>query len=353
MRKRKLLTALTLFSLFFALSAAGTNVSMTAVEPLAGLAAASESYVSETLDHPTPISIPLETIIDPTGGATTSPGPAQREDSLSDPLPAMPENGIHWESSLSLSDIVDSLQNVLPESWEVTVIRHNELPRKWEGIPEGICVKVEDLQTIVHHPNGFDYHPFYKLWLCPPNWKGKMCDVEYLEEQDHCVLLGQNHKMKVFYLTLGANNWPEGPERLRDVLDLTCLPITTCLRQRIEPSMRVKLFPHLAISANGQAGLLDRLVGMEIEGPLAYVEYATATDRKLNGHRLPSRCKEPGVKWLIEQENLFLAKEIFIAYPDVRTIYVRRVCDEFMSDRIIDRSDEISESSVILINSSY
>lgn len=320
------------------------GMSAEAIESSSDASAIPDSVISQMPDPPTPLSEEAK-----------SPGkvPGSEEDSPVAPGAPVPSNGVRWESTLQLVEIVESIQDILPETWEVSVVRFDQLPRKWEGVPEGIYVKVEDPSIIVHHPNGFEYHPFYKLWLCPPRWVGRMEDVRYTEENGQSVLLGQNHKMKVFYLTLGANNWPQGPGLMREALDLTALPITTTLRQQIEPSMMVTLFPRYAVSENGRAGLLGRVVGLEKEGPLAYVEYATATDRKLDGHILPSRCKEPAVTWLMERENLFLAKEIFMAYPDVQTVYLRRVCDEFMSDRIINRSDETSESRTILSDSSH
>jgi hypothetical protein len=252
-----------------------------------------------------------------------------------------------------LEEIALILENVIPESWEITSIRRSQVPRKWAGSADAILVKLEDPSTIVHHARDFQYHPFYKIWVCPPRWEGRMDDVELLGDEGPSVLLGQNHKMKVFYLTLGANNWPEGPARLREALDLTALPITAALRQKIDPAMRIKLSPGLAAYSNGVSGLLSRIVGMEKEGPLVYLEYATATERKIDGRSLPSRCAEARVVRLMDRENLFLANKIFLAYPEVETIYVRRVCDAFLSDRIINRSDETSQSPFVLTNSSH
>lgn len=252
-----------------------------------------------------------------------------------------------------LEEVAYILENVLPESWEITSIRRSQVPRRWTGSPDAILVKLEDPSMVVHHSRGFVYHPFYKIWLCPPRWEGTMEEVQFLGEEGPSVLLGQNHKMKVFYLTLGANNWPEGPEKLREALDLTVLPITGALRQKIDPSMRIKLLPGLAAYSNGISGLLSRIVGMEMEGPLVYLEYATATERTIDGHMLPSRCSEARVERLMDRENLFLANKIFLAYPEVETIYLRRVCDTFLSDRIINRSDETSESPFVLSNSSH
>ncbi|KPJ59264.1 MAG: hypothetical protein AMJ46_11895 [Latescibacteria bacterium DG_63] len=252
-----------------------------------------------------------------------------------------------------LEEIAYLLENVLPESWEITSIRRSQVPRKWTGSPEAILVKLEDPSIVVHHPRGFEYHPFYKIWLCPPRWEGAMEEVEFLGDDGPSVLLGQNHKMKVFYLTLGANNWPEGAARLREALDLTALPITDVLRQKIDPAMRIKLSPGLAGYSNGISGLLSRIVGMEKEGPLVYLEYATATERRIDGQVLPSRCREPHVVRLMERENLFLANKIFLAYPEVETIYLRRVCDAFLSDRVINRADETSDSPFVVSNSSH
>lgn len=326
---------------------------------------------------------------DSTGAENDTRAASSPSDSIAgqgnSPAPALNGNGNSWESSVRLPDIVARLQKILPDSWEVSGIQHKQTPRKWTGTAEGILIRLENPSIVAYHPNGFEYHPFFKIWLCPTLWRGNMEDVRFLEENDWSVLLGQNHKMKVFYLTLGANDWRDGPELLRKALDLTSLPITRSLRQKIEPSMMMKVFPKLAVSANGRAGLLERVVGLEMEGPLAYVEYATATagngsstnaattanggsttngSNAVNHTAVPnsgrtnaqvtlSRCREPGVAWLMERENLSLANQILLAYPEVQTVYLRRVCDEFASDRIINRSDEASREPVILSNSSH
>ena len=286
------------------------------------------------------------------------------------PASARDNNGDSWESSIRLPDIMVRLQKILPESWEVSGIQHRQTPRRWTGSAEGILIRIENPSITAYHPNGFEYHPFFKIWLCPTLWRGSMEDVRFLEESDWSVLLGQNHKMKVFYLSQGVNDWRDGPALLREALDLTSLPITRSLRQRIEPEIMMKVFPKLAVTDNGHAGLLERVVGLEMEGPLAYVEYATATTANGKSHNgdnggsppapggepdeqaSPSRCTEPGVVWLMERENLSLANLILLAYPEVQTVYMRRVCDEFASDKIINRSDEDSKEPVKLSNSS-
>jgi len=42
---------------------------------------------------------------------------------------------------------------------------------------------------------------------------------------------------------------------------------------------------------------------------------------------------------------------VFFAYPEVRTVYVRRVCDESLSDRIIDRPGATSASPAAVSDS--
>ena len=280
----------------------------------------------------------------PAGGAEGVPSQRARKDS-----------GDSWEDSIALPEILDRLQKVLPAAWEVSAVQHRQTPRRWSGAADGILIRLENPSIVAYHPNGFEYHPFFKIWLCPTLWRGSMEDVRFLEENDWSVLLGQNHKMKVFYLSQGVNDWRDGPALLRETLDLTSLSITRSLRQKIEPEIMMKVFPKLAVTGSGQSGLLERVVGLEMEGPLAYVEYATATaaNGETNQQVSLSRCAEPGVVWLMERENLSLAHLIMLAYPDVQTVYLRRVCDEFASDRIINRSDVTSKEPVALSNSSY
>lgn len=323
---------------------------------------AASIHEAVTQQSGTPVLTPAEVAPAPgTSGAAPHPAQKVKRDS--------------WESTIELTEVLARVRTILPNSWEVSAIQYRQIPRRWSGSADGILIRLENPSIVAYHPNGFEYHPFFKVWLCPTLWRGTMEDVRFLEEADWSVLLGQNHKMKVFYLTQGLNDWQEGPKLLREALDLTSIPITRSLRQKIEPEIMMKIFPKLAVMGNGQSGLLDRVVGLEIEGPLAYVEYATATVSTAGGggtgagnqpssagnqpagaetvrNGAVSRCAEPGVVWLMDRENLSLANLIMLAYPEVETVYLRRVCDEFASDHIIDRSDVTSKEPVVLSNSS-
>jgi len=264
------------------------------------------------------------------------------------------QNDDSWESTIMLPEIVARLQKILPDSWEVSAIKHNQTPRKWAGSPEGILIRLENPSITAYDPNGFEYHPFFRIWLCPTLWGGNMEDVRFREESDWPVMLGQNHRMKVLYLSQGFNDWKDGPTLLRKALNLTSLPITRSLREKIDPEIMMKVFPKLAVAGNGQPGLRDRIVGLEMEGPLAYVEYATATvlkEHKPDQVQL-SRCDEPGVVRLMDRENQSLASMIMLAYPEVQTVYLRRVCDEFASDRIINRSDAATPKEPVALSRS-
>jgi hypothetical protein len=241
-----------------------------------------------------------------------------------------------------LEEIVASIEKVLPPTWQVATMKRRQVPRRWLGPADAVLIGLEDRSMVVHHTRGFEYHPFYKLWLCPPTWQGSMENVTIQGDEGPSVLLGINHGMKVFYLTLGANTWPKGPEILRKTLDLTALSITASLKQIIDSSMRIKLFQRVAPTESSSPGLLVRVVGMENDGPLAYLEYASVIERETDGFSLPSKCEEPRVASLAEKESRFLAGQIFSSYPDVKTVCVRRLCDQFFSDRIIDRPDRMS-----------
>jgi hypothetical protein len=252
-----------------------------------------------------------------------------------------------------LEEIVASIEKVLPSTWEVANIKRRQVPRKWLGPADAVLIGLEDRSMVLHHTKGFDYHPFYKLWLCPPAWQGSMVNVTIQGDEGPSVLLGINHGMKVFYLTLGANTWPKGPEVLRKTLDLTVLPITAALKQIVDSSMRMRLFQRVAPTESSSPGLLLRVFGMENDGPLVYLEYSSGIEKIADGFSLPSRCEEPRVANLTEKESQFLADQIFSSYPDVQTVYVRRLCEQFFSDRIIDRSDRMSRSTAVVPNSTH
>lgn len=70
---------------------------------------------------------------------------------------------------LGLEEIVVSLEKALPPSWHIASLQRKQIPRKWQGPAEAVFVRLEDASMVLHHTNGFEYHPFYKLWLCPRN----------------------------------------------------------------------------------------------------------------------------------------------------------------------------------------
>jgi len=235
---------------------------------------------------------------------------------------------------LGLEEIVVSLEKALPPNWHIASLQRKQIPRKWHGPAEAVLVRLEDESMVLHHTNGFEYHPFYKLWLCPRAWQGTMQNVVMQGDEAPSILLGINHIMKVFYLTLGANTWPNAPDVLRRTLDLTSLTITTTPKQTIDSAMKAKLFKQLENTESGSSTLLLKVVGLENSHGLAYVEYTDSS-----------------FVTLTEEESQFLSEQIFTSLPEVKTVYVRRICGQFLSDRIFDRADSTANPDEVLFKS--
>ena len=93
---------------------------------------------------------------------------------------------------------VDAVRHALPRGWEMTEIRWDTKPAGWTGPETCVWMKVEDTSMTFEHESGdFEYHPFYKVWLLPLAWEGRMEVAKLDADEPQAIYLGENDDFPV------------------------------------------------------------------------------------------------------------------------------------------------------------
>lgn len=224
---------------------------------------------------------------------------------------------------------IDRIRAALPRGWSTVEIRWNTLPRGWTGDPECVYVRLEDEGTTYPNPDeGFDYHPFYKLWLLPPGWEGRMEVADLDPTVPYGMYLGEAEDYRVLFRTLGRQSWDEGPAVLSEALGLAAFPITAHPMHTLDIDAMQVLYRRL----DTRPGALDHwqraIWGIAALPDLIYLELLTWEER--------GRSKDPTfLGELAERETAYLAREALAAFPDKRGVYLRRVTERSFGDVIV------------------
>lgn len=228
--------------------------------------------------------------------------------------------------------MIDEVRLALPESWDATTIRWDTVPRGWRGDSTCVLMQLEDLSVTFDHPDGFEYHPFYKIWLLPPGWEGRMEVTSIDPEAPHALYLGGSARLRVLARTLGPTTWPEGPEAIGRALQLATYPLSPEPEHRLDVPAMQKLFQRLDAADRG--GGLDRwrrqIYGIEELDDMIYLELLTWEERSAEHRGDPTFLGD-----LAERETDFLSRETLAAFPDKRGLYLRRVTRESISDVLV------------------
>ena len=225
---------------------------------------------------------------------------------------------------------IDQVRHALPDGWEVDRIRWDSVPQGWQGKAECVLIDVRDVTTAFVNPEGdFRYHPFYKLWLLPPCWEGRMEVATIDPSTPQAFYLGECDDYRVLLRTLGRNTWPEGPEVLGSALGLDTYPLTHQPEHTLDIRAMQRLFQRLHNSAASQVDRWQsQIYGIEERDDLLYLELLTWDQRGASPD--PTFLGE-----LAEKETLFLAREALAAFPSKRGLYLRRLTRESFSDVIV------------------
>ncbi|MBZ0267762.1 hypothetical protein K8I85_06370, partial [bacterium] len=228
--------------------------------------------------------------------------------------------------------VIDVIRRALPEGWAATTIRWDTVPRGWRGDSTCVLMELEDTTVSFDHPDGFRFHPFYKIWLLPPGWEGRMEVSSMDPEMPHAMYLGENAQFRVLARTLGPNTWPEGPDEIARAMDLATYPLSPRPEHRLDVPAMQKLFQRL--DATDRGGGLDRwrrqIYGIEELDDLIYLELLTWEEHSTKRESDPTFLGD-----LAERETAFLSREALAAFPTKRGLYLRRVTRESFSDVIV------------------
>ena len=225
----------------------------------------------------------------------------------------------------AVSRLLEQIEEILPEDWAVVKTEQHTLPRFWIGPQTALYVRIEDRRTTAHHPNGFDYHPFYKLWVCPSPWEGFTQQLMLYGGQRQALLLGSNESQKVFYLTQGVNTWPGAPHQLREALSLHHVEISHSLSYNVDYELEIKLHQRInLVDRYRNEKLPQRLLGLDVNEQLAYIEFVPRV-RWASKESAAEKRLWNGSDLEVDQETAFLAEQCFLLYPDLDSLYLRRV----------------------------
>ena len=225
----------------------------------------------------------------------------------------------------AVPQLLEQIEDILPDDWAIVETEEHTLPRFWIGPQTALYVRIEDRRTTVHHPKGFDYHPFYKLWFCPSPWEGFTQQLLLYGGQRQALLLGSNANQKVFYFTQGADTWPAAPNQLREALSLHYVDISHSLSYNVDYELEIKLHQRInLVDRFRDEKLPQRLLGLEVNDRLAYIEFVPragwAGQESVGEKRLWN-----GSDLEVDQETAFLAEQCFLLYPDLDSLYLRRI----------------------------
>ena len=240
------------------------------------------------------------------------------------PASEIPRQQAHQEQSLE--SVVERIEEILPDRWHVVETGSGRSPIGWKGEGGGLYVMVEDTRTRFFHPTGFHYYSFYRVWLMPPDWEGEMRKTPYVTDSTPAYLLGANDRWVAFYHTAGGNVWKQGPARLCRALDLDRVCYTNLTRRIVDLGLAEQLRMHLLSSDPSALELnLKRIIGLTGDGPNLYMEYVFESD----DGRLP--------RAYLEDMTDLLAQSVFVSFPGVESLYLRRCGADTFTDTIVAR----------------
>ncbi|HMB68302.1 MAG TPA: hypothetical protein VKU85_03290 [bacterium] len=225
---------------------------------------------------------------------------------------------------------IDRIRGALPPGWSDVEIRWDVVPLGWTGEPACVYVRLEGGARYPHPSGDFDYHAFYKLWLLPPGWEGRMTVADLDPSVPSALYLGEAPEYRVLYRTLGRQSWDEGPRELADALGLDPLPLEPRPLHTIDISAMQVLYRRLDTRPGALERWQPRIWGIAEQPDLIYLELLTWDERGSDEAEDPTWLGE-----LAERETEYLSREVMAAFPAKRGLYLRRLTERSFSDVIV------------------
>lgn len=224
-----------------------------------------------------------------------------------------------------------SIRAVLPAPWEIREVERDTVPFGWTGAPRCVLIRIEDPSFAYSLPGEeFLYHAFYKLWLLPPSWEGRMEVAKIDPSTPEALYLGENDRVRVLYRSLGRNSWPEGPEALASALSLDAFALTHSPKHSLDIDAMQTLFHRLDTLTGSITRWQQQIYGIAELPEMIYLELLTWEDRHPDTETDPTFLGPAA-----EKETRFLAREALAAFPRKRGVYLRRVTQATFSDVLV------------------
>jgi hypothetical protein len=233
-------------------------------------------------------------------------------------------------AATGLQSLIAQVEDIIPAMWRVVEVDTARVPIGWSGPADGIYVMVEDTSTRFYHPDGFHYYSFYRIWLMPPDWEGEMRITPYVSDSVPAYLLGMNDDYEAFYHTAGGNVWERGPRALCNALSLNRICLTGLSRRVVDLEFDQRLRTRLKAfeEETGSSPLLSpqRILGLAGDGPNLYMEYLFTGEVDME--------EESRLAALTQR----LAGDVFLTFPEIESLYVRRCSNDAFTDTIVTRN---------------
>jgi hypothetical protein len=226
------------------------------------------------------------------------------------------------------------VKRALPRGWESHTIRWETVPAGWKGDSTCVLLEVRDTTCRLPHPSGeLFYNPFYRLWFVPTGWEGRMEITVIGGESEGATYLGENLDFRVLYRTLGGNTWRDGVDGFVDALELEAFPVSHRPQHTLDVDAMQRLYQRLDTATGGRSGRWQRQIyGIADLGSTLYLELLTWDTRGV-GSESPADPTYLGE--LAERETEYLARQALAAFPEKRTLYLRRVTEKSFGDVMI------------------
>jgi len=230
----------------------------------------------------------------------------------------------------TLDELVSRLEETIPATWRIVEADSARTPIGWSGPEQGLYVMLEDTRTRFFHPSGFHYFSFYRVWLLPTNWEGEMRMTPYVSDSAPASLLGVSDDYSAFFHTAGGNVWEEGPKTLCNALGLDSICFTNLTRRVVNLEFEERLKASLAtVQADDETLVLSpqRIIGLSGTGSSLYLEYLFAGNSEEEDETTPE----------LASVTESLAESVFVAFPEVESLYLRRCRSDTFTDTIVAR----------------
>jgi hypothetical protein len=240
----------------------------------------------------------------------------------------VPAGGI---TEAMVDDAIARIRPILPTPWEIVEVERGDVPFGWTGPSTCVRIRLEDPSFAFTLPGEeFRYRSFYKLWLLPPSWEGRMEVAAFDPSAPQALYLGENDRVRVLYRALGHNYWPEGPTALASALELDEFALTHSPKHSLDIDAMQILFHRLDALTGSISRWQQQIYGIAELPEMIYLELLTWEDRDEGTQRDPTFLGQAA-----EKETRFLARETLAAFPRKRGVYLRRVTQATFSDVLV------------------